>query len=209
MVSPDQAIRVAEHTPLMRQLSMSMIDQVLAQLAAWRSGGVALRVSVNVSVHDLQSTDFVEWLKQRLHHHHVDPSCAQLELTESDLMTQPEAVVECLEALRQIGVAASLDDFGTGYSSLQHLRRLPLAEIKIERTYVQAMLSRREEESIVRAVIDLGRDLGLRVVAEGVEDHETQVRLQDAGCPVGQGWYYAKAMPADDFVEWCNRRTIP
>jgi diguanylate cyclase (GGDEF)-like protein len=207
MMSPEQVLRVAEYTPIMRKVSMSMIDQVLTQLAVWRPEGLVLRVSVNVSVRDLQSAEFIDWLRARLGHHGVDPSCLQLELTETALMSQPELVVDCLKAMREIGVATSLDDFGTGFSSLQHLRQLPLSEIKIERSFVQAIMARHEEESIIRAVVDLGRDLDLRVVAEGVEDDETKSRLLAAGCRIAQGYLYAKPMPAGDFAQWCDHRT--
>jgi EAL domain-containing protein (putative c-di-GMP-specific phosphodiesterase class I) len=166
---------------------MLMIEQVLAQLVAWRTVGLTLGVSVNVSVRDLHGREFVDWLGERLRVHGVDPSCLQLELTESALMTQTEAVVDSLKAVRQLGVGASLDDFGTGFSSLQHIRRLPLTEIKIDRSFVQAMMKHGQEESIVRSVIELGKSLGLRVVAEGVEDDETRLWLLDSGVPCCTG----------------------
>lgn len=206
MVSPEQIVRVAEHTVLMRKISMTMIEQVLAQLAAWRSEGLVLNASVNVSVRDLQSDELAKWLQERLRYHGVAPSQLQLELTESALMHQGPAVASTVQFLRRLGVGAALDDFGTGFSSLQHLRGLPLTEIKIDRSFVQSMMASPQDEAIVRSVIDLGRDLGLRVVAEGIEDDWTEVKLLALGCRLGQGWHYARAMPAAEFALWYSQR---
>jgi EAL domain-containing protein (putative c-di-GMP-specific phosphodiesterase class I) len=117
-------------------------------------------------------------------------------------MTQPANVLDSLRSLRQLGVGAALDDFGTGFSSLEHLRRLPLTEVKIDRSFIQSMVEDDDAEAIVRAIIDLGASLALRVVAEGVEDDETRQRLLADGCRVAQGWYYAKALPGPEFHRW-------
>jgi diguanylate cyclase (GGDEF)-like protein len=208
MVSPEQVVQVAEHTPLMQKISMSMIEQVLAQLAAWRSEGLVLNAAVNVSVRDLYSNELVYWLQERLRYYDVEPSQLTLELTESALISQAPAVYSTVQLLRCLGVGAALDDFGTGFSSLQHLRRLPLTEIKVDRSFVQSMMANPRDEAIVRAVIDLGRDLGLRVVAEGVEDDMIEARLHTLGCHVAQGWHYARAMPADELARWCSLRAV-
>jgi len=206
MVSPEQVIRVAEHTLLMPKITMRMIEHVLVQLTAWRSEGWTPQASVNVSVRDLHSGDLVRWLQGRLRHHGVAPSQLQLELTESALMSQVPAVLSTVQALRRLGVGVSLDDFGTGFSSLQHLRRLPLTEIKIDKSFVQSITANPQDEAIVRAIINLGRDLGVRVVAEGVEDDETERKLVADGCRLGQGWHYGRPMPACEVALWCARR---
>ena len=206
MVGPEQVVRVAEHTPLMRKISMMMIEQVLIQLAAWRSQGWIPHASVNVSVRDLHSDELVTWLAGQLRRYGVAPSQVQLEITESALLSQTPAVRSAVESLRHLGVGVSLDDFGTGFSSLQHLRQLPLTEIKIDRSFVQSMMANAHDEAIVRAVIDLGRELGLRVVAEGVEDDQTRRRLLAHGCHLAQGWYYASPMPARELALWCSER---
>jgi predicted signal transduction protein with EAL and GGDEF domain len=133
-----------------------------------------------------------------------------VELTETALTTEIARVLDSLRALSRLGVGASLDDFGTGFSSLQHLQQLPLTEIKIDRSFVSSMTSRREGESIVRAVVDMAGDLGLRVVAEGLDDDETRQRLLSAGCHIAQGWFYARPMPATEFAAWLveTRRTV-
>jgi EAL domain-containing protein (putative c-di-GMP-specific phosphodiesterase class I) len=174
---------------------------VVAQLAFWQSDGSPMVVSLNVSVRDLHSTKFVTWLDARMRHYGVDPSRLIVELTETALLNQTSLILDATKALSRLGVGVSLDDFGTGFSSLQHLRQLPLTEIKIDKSFVQSMTGHRKEAAIVRAVIDFGRELGLRVVAEGVEDSQTREALLDAGCRVAQGWYYAKPMPADEFTE--------
>ena len=206
MISPEELIRVAEHSPVMSQLTRWMAEQVLRQQSRWRSQGVTLRTSLNVSVTDLYNSSIVGWLRDLLDGYGVAPSDLQVEITESALMAEPNSVLACLQALRQLGVGVALDDFGTGYSSLQHLYRLPLTEIKIDKSFTRVMVEDAAAAGIVRHIIGLGRELGLRVVAEGVEDDTTRARLLADGCHVGQGWYYAKALPADDFDRWLAAR---
>jgi diguanylate cyclase (GGDEF)-like protein len=202
LVSTDEVIRAAEYSPLMQKITRRMIGQVLDQLRSWRSDGLTIRASVNVSMHDLYGRDFVAWLRRQLHGHDISPASLQLEITESALMTQPSNVLDSLRSLRQTGVGIALDDFGTGFSSLQHLRRLPLTEIKIDRSFVQSMVDDDDAQAIVRAIIDLAASLDLRVVAEGVEDERTLQRLLANSCRIAQGWYYAKARPGADFRQW-------
>ncbi len=128
-----------------------------------------------------------------------------MEITEGALMADPRRVLATISRLHQIGVAISLDDFGTGYSSMLHLRRLPLAEVKIDRSFVLGMSDDADDAAIVRSMIDLARALGLRVVAEGVEDERTWRLLHEAGCEAAQGWFYARPMPADELTEWLAR----
>jgi EAL domain-containing protein (putative c-di-GMP-specific phosphodiesterase class I) len=156
MVSPEEVIRAAEYSPLMQKITRRMIEQVLDQLRSWRSDRLTIRASVNVSMHDLYARDFVPWLRRQLYGHDISPASLQLEITKSALMTQPSNVLDSLRALRQLGVGIALDDFGTGFSSLQHLRRLPLTEVKIDRSFVQSMVDDDDAEAIVRAIIDLG-----------------------------------------------------
>jgi diguanylate cyclase (GGDEF)-like protein len=205
MVSPEEVIRVAERSPVMQQITRRMIDQVLRQLSRWHADGYRVRASVNVSVRDL-SGDLVPWLGERLERYGVAPGDLQLEVTESALMTQPGNVLSCLRSLQLLGVGAALDDFGTGFSSLQHLRGLPLTEIKIDRSFVQSMMDSNDAAAIVRSVIDLGGDLGLRVVAEGVDDERTRARLLANRCHVAQGFYYSRALPVDEFDRWLTEQ---
>ena len=201
-VDPEELIRVAEHSTVMRLLTGRVIDEVVAQLGSWAAAGVRLRASINVSVRDLHSTEVVDRLAARLSAHAVGSDQIQLEITEGALMADPRRVLVTLRRLAGLGVALSLDDFGTGYSSMQHLRRLPLAEVKIDRSFVLGMAADPDDEAIVRSIIELAGALGLRVVAEGVEDEHTFRLLATNGCHAAQGWYHGRPMPADELVSW-------
>ncbi|MEN3305530.1 MAG: hypothetical protein V7603_1732 [Micromonosporaceae bacterium] len=208
-VDPEELIRVAEHSGVMRLVTLRVVDDVVAQLAKWQSNGLGLRAAINVSVRDLHTGEIVDRLSDRLVHHGVSADQIQLEITEGALMADPRRVLVTLRRLDRLGVALSLDDFGTGYSSMQHLRRLPLAEVKIDRSFVLGMTEDPDDEAIVRSIIELAGALGLRVVAEGVEDEATWRLLLAAGCHVAQGWYYARPMPADELASWLSRYRPP
>ena len=208
-IDPEELIRLAEHSAVMRLLTQRVIDDVVAQLGKWVREGVRLRASLNVSVRDLHTSEVVDRLAQRLREHAVAADQIQLEITEGALMADPRRVLATLRRLDQLGVALSLDDFGTGYSSMQHLRRLPLAEVKIDRSFVLGMSTDPDDEAIVRSIIQLGGALGLRVVAEGVEDERTFRLLALSGCHVAQGWFYGRPMPADELLSWLARYRPP
>jgi diguanylate cyclase (GGDEF)-like protein len=204
-VNPEHLIKVAEHTAVMRLLTTRVLDDAVSQLAKWRAQGLHLRTSVNISVRDLHRPELVDQLAAMLAERAVPPNLLQLEITEGALMADPRRVLVTLHRLDRLGVALSLDDFGTGYSSLQHLRRLPLAEVKIDRSFVLGMASDPDDASIVGSIIDLAGALGLRVVAEGVENDTTRRMLLAGGCEVAQGWYFARPMPADELASWLAR----
>ncbi|MEV4707125.1 EAL domain-containing protein [Actinoplanes sp. NPDC049316] len=205
MVGPEELLRVVEQTPVMRLLTSRVLAEVISQLAVWRRDGRTVRASVNVSVRDLHATGIVEEIHNLLLRYAVPAGQLQLEITESALMADPHRVLDTITRLDRMGVAISLDDFGTGYSSLQHLRRLPLAEVKIDRSFVLGMAADRGDAAIVRSVIALADSLGLRVVAEGVEDERTWKLLGADGCHAAQGWFHARPMPAADFAGWLAR----
>nr|BFE62877.1 cyclic Di-GMP phosphodiesterase RmdB [Dactylosporangium thailandense] len=207
-IDPEELIRVAEHSPVMRLLTLRVIDEAIERLAAWRDSAPAaegLRVAVNVSVRDLHTGEIADRIAARLAQMSVDPSRLELEITESALMADPRRVLTTLARLKKLGVAIALDDFGTGYSSMLHLRRLPLAEVKIDRSFVLGVATDPDDAAIVRSMIDLARALGLRVVAEGVEDERTWRMLVEAGCDVAQGWYFARPMPPDRLLDWLSK----
>jgi EAL domain-containing protein (putative c-di-GMP-specific phosphodiesterase class I) len=205
MVDPEEFIRVAEQSSVMRLLTRRVLDDVLEQLAKWSAAGLRLRASVNVSVRDLQHGEIVDQIAQRLAGYGLPADRLQLEITEGALMADPRRVLATLSRLDRLGVRISLDDFGTGYSSMQHLRRLPLAEVKVDRSFVLGMADDPDDAAIVRSVIELGGALGLRVVAEGVEDERTWRLLHAAGCQFAQGWFYSRPMPAEDLTAWLAR----
>ena len=189
----------------MQLLTCRVLQKVVAQLGAWRAAGRPVRAAVNVSVRDLHAGEIAERIQELLLRYEVPADLLQLEITESALMADPHRVLSTITKLDRMGVAISLDDFGTGFSSLQHLRRLPLAEVKIDRSFVLGMAADQGDAAIVRSVIDLAGALGLRVVAEGVEDERTWRLLAAAGCHAAQGWFHARPMPAGDFADWLAR----
>ncbi|MFD0520320.1 putative bifunctional diguanylate cyclase/phosphodiesterase [Paractinoplanes durhamensis] len=205
LVGPEELIRVAEPTPVMRLLTGRVLQNVVAQLATWREAGTPLRAAVNVSARDLHAGGIADRVDELLNKYDVPADLLQLEITESALMADPHRVLNTITRLDRMGIAISLDDFGTGYSSLQHLRRLPLAEVKIDRSFVLGMATDRGDAAIVRSVIDLAEALGLRAVAEGVEDERTWRLLAAAGCHAAQGWFHARPMPPADLANWLAR----
>ncbi|WFE44592.1 EAL domain-containing protein [Verrucosispora sp. WMMD1129] len=205
MVDPEELIRVAEQSAVMRLLTRRVVDDVVEQLAKWSAAGLGLRAALNVSVRDLHTGEIADQIADRLARYGVAPDRLQLEITEGALMADPRRVLTTITRLHRIGVGIALDDFGTGYSSLQHLRRLPLSEVKVDRSFVLGMTEDTDDAAIVRSTIELAKALGLRVVAEGVEDERTWRMLHAAGCDAAQGWFYARPMPAEELVAWLAR----
>ncbi|MEV0156417.1 bifunctional diguanylate cyclase/phosphodiesterase [Micromonospora sp. NPDC050686] len=205
MVDPGELIQVAEQSAVMRLLTRRVVDDVVEQLAKWTAAGTDLRAALNVSVRDLHTGEVADQIDDRLTRFGVRPDRLQVEITEGALMADPRRVLATISRLHRIGVGIALDDFGTGYSSLQHLRRLPLSEVKVDRSFVLGMAEDADDAAIVRSMIELAGALGLRVVAEGVEDERTWRLLHAAGCDVAQGWFYARPMPAEELTGWLAR----
>ncbi|MET9258109.1 bifunctional diguanylate cyclase/phosphodiesterase [Streptomyces sp. NPDC003717] len=205
-VPPDEFIAIAESSGLMPHLTEYVLETALAQVARWRAQGLFVPVAVNVSPRDVHTPGFAGSVAARLARHGVPAGALQLEITEHVLLEDPQRAADTLAGLTGHGVKMSLDDFGTGYSSLVHLRRLPVSELKIDRSFVARLAIDAEDASIVRCTVDLAHSLGLLVVAEGVEDDETWERLRDLGCDAVQGWLVAAAMPADEATAWLLAR---
>ncbi|GAA3493365.1 cyclic Di-GMP phosphodiesterase RmdB [Streptomyces prasinosporus] len=205
-VPPDEFIAIAESSGLMPHLTEYVLETALGQVAAWRAQGLFVPVAVNVSPRDVHIPGFAGSVAARLARHGVPAGALQLEITEHVLLEDPQRAADTLNALTGHGVKMSLDDFGTGYSSLVHLRRLPVSELKIDRSFVARLAVDAEDAEIVRCTVDLAHSLGLLVVAEGVEDDETWERLRDLGCDAVQGWLVAAAMPPDETTAWLLAR---
>ncbi|QIQ02527.1 putative bifunctional diguanylate cyclase/phosphodiesterase [Streptomyces liangshanensis] len=205
-VPPDEFIAIAESSGLMPHLTEYVLDTALAQVARWRAQGLMTPVAVNVSPRDVHTPGFAGSVAARLARHGVPPGSLQLEITEHVLLEDPQRAADTLAGLTGHGVKMSLDDFGTGYSSLVHLRRLPVSELKIDRSFVARLAVDNEDAEIVRCTVDLAHSLGLVVVAEGVEDDETWERLRDLGCDAVQGWLVAAAMPPHETTAWLRAR---
>ncbi len=206
LLFPDSFIPLAERSGLIRQLTDEVLEQALAAAGRWRREGIRLTMSVNLSARSNFNDDLVEGVKSLLHRHGVPAEALILEITESSVIRDPARTGQVLDRLNALGVGLSLDDFGTGYSSMSYLRQLPVQEVKIDKSFVMAMLESPEDAAIVRSVVDLGNNLGLVVVAEGVEDLATWQELERLGCENMQGFYLAAPMPLTNFEEWLAAR---
>jgi diguanylate cyclase (GGDEF)-like protein len=202
LLPPSAFISAVEQTGLIGPLTRHVLDRAIEQAATWWHSGRNLSVAVNLSVRNLLDRDLPTDVKHMLGTYELPPEALQLELTESMIMSDPDRALATLIRLNRLGVRISVDDFGTGYSSLQNLKRLPIDELKIDRSFVTQMLSDENDLIIVRSTINLGHDLGLRVIAEGVEDKATLDRLSTLGCDLAQGYYVSRPMSADSFENW-------
>ena len=202
VVPPDEFILVAEQSGLIRPLTLVILDTALRQLSAWRADRHDLRLAVNLSPRSLLDTSIVGAVADLVACHGVPPCRLTLELTETSVMADLNRSAAVLTGLADLGVHLAIDDFGTGYSSLSRLQRLPFDELKIDRSFVMRMASSESDLAIVRSTIDLARNLGLRVVAEGVEDNDTLGRLEALGCDAVQG--YLVGMPAPAAELWAR-----
>ncbi|TFV79466.1 bifunctional diguanylate cyclase/phosphodiesterase [Blastococcus sp. CT_GayMR19] len=201
-IPPDEFIPVAERSGLIGLVTTRVLDLSLAAVADWRRQGVDLGVAVNLSTRSLLDADLVDEVSRLLRRHGVPASRLTLEVTEGSVMADPARAIALLHQLRALGVRLSVDDFGTGYSSLSYLKSLPVDEVKIDRSFVTNLSGQNEDVAIVRAIVDLGRHLGLEVVAEGIEDQPTWDLLSSMGCDLGQGWHHGRPMPTAEFVPW-------
>ena len=202
LLPPSDFIGIVEQTGLIGPLTRHVLERAIAQCASWRRAGRNLTVSVNLSVRNLLDPDLPALIGDLLTLYGLAPEALQLEITESMLMSDPDRSLVTLTRLAQLGVGLSVDDYGTGYSSLANLRRLPIDELKIDRSFVSPMLSDESDLIIVRSTINLGHDLGLKVVAEGVEDEATLTRLAGLGCDFAQGYHFSKPLAPDAFTRW-------
>jgi len=202
LVPPNEFIPLAEHTGLIKQLSSHVLDAALRQLRGWLDSGIDLCVAVNLSARNLLEADLPDQIAELLLARRVPADKLILEITESTIMADPARAMSVLTRLSEMGIRLSIDDFGVGYSSLSYLKQLPVDEIKIDRSFVAQMDDDEDDAFIVRSTIDLGRNLGLNVVAEGVETEAVWEELSELGCDYAQGWFLGRPMPAADLAEW-------
>jgi diguanylate cyclase (GGDEF)-like protein len=207
-IPPNDFIPIAERTGLIKQLSRSVLAAALRQCGAWREAGLDLHVAVNLTVPDLLDLDLPGVIGKLLDETGVRPDQLELEITESTILADPFRVRQVLEGLNEMGLRLAIDDFGTGYSSLAYLRRLPVQTIKIDRSFVMDMCENASDATIVRSTIDLGRNLGLEVVAEGVESQEAWNALRAQGCTLAQGYFVSKPLPAEELAPLLAERGL-
>jgi len=207
-LAPADFIPMVEKTVLLQPLTHWALNDVLRTWRHWSDDGIRIPVAVNVSPRTLLDQDLPEVVAHLLERWGVPPRFLRLELTENFLVADSGRSDAVLNSLSRVGVGLSIDDFGTGFSSLSYLKRLPIEEIKIDRSFVSHMLERVEDFTIVRATVELGRNLGLRVVAEGVQDRDTFDRLGDFGCDEAQGFYISKPLEPEEFWSWLSQREM-
>ena len=199
-IGPDEFVALAEHAGMMRAITDFVLDEALHRLADWRRAGSKATVSVNVSASVLQDPDLPVRVARRLALWGVPSSALVLELTETAVLSHPERCQEVMRELRALNVGLSLDDYGTGYASLAYLTTLPVDELKIDKSFVMGMNDSRPDRLVVRSTLELARELGLRVVAEGVEDAQVAAMLAGYGCQVVQGYLVGRPLPPSEIV---------
>lgn len=205
MIAPDQFIGPAENTGLIRSLTEWVLDTGLRQCSDALSSGVVEHLAINISARSLYDLNFPNMVDKFLKANDVSPEKLTLEVTETAIMMDLHRTVENLAVLNHMGIVISIDDFGTGFSSLNYIKRLPVHEIKIDKSFVIDMMSDRHDLSIVRSIIELGHNLGLKVVAEGIESKAILDSLTGLGCDYGQGYYISHPLPHTQFLAWSDQ----
>jgi diguanylate cyclase (GGDEF)-like protein len=202
MVPPMEFIPFAEQTGSIRAVTHWVVAHAVAQCAKWRRSGLPMNVSINISARDLMDAELPVRFASLLEQHDCRAQWIALEITESAILDDAGHAIENLQLLHSLGCRLAIDDYGTGYSSLAYLRRLPLNELKIDKSFVQRMARDASDAVIVRSTIDLAHNIGLKVVAEGVEDEATLERLRAMGCDMVQGYFLSKPLTANDAAAW-------
>ncbi|MFZ5508502.1 MAG: putative bifunctional diguanylate cyclase/phosphodiesterase, partial [Pseudomonadota bacterium] len=209
LVSPDVFVPLIESTGLIGPLTQWALDAALIQCHTWQQSNMRVPVAVNLSTRNLADPKLIDYIQNALATWGAEPSWIDLEITEGAIMVDPQAALETLKRLATLGFRLFIDDFGTGYSSLAYLQKLPVSAIKIDKSFVLPMMQDEDAAVIVRSTIELGHNLELKVVAEGVENQEICERLVALGCDEAQGYYVSPPIPADQFVAWAQAAPWP
>jgi diguanylate cyclase (GGDEF)-like protein len=205
-IPPNDFIPIAERTGLIKPLSRYVLRAAVEQCGAWNEAGLGLHVAVNLTIPDLLDLELPDWIAGLLAETSVQPEQLELEITETTILADPFRVRQVLARLNEMGLRLAIDDFGTGYSSLAYLKRLPVQTIKVDRSFVMGMGEDPSDATIVRSTIDLGRNLGLGVVAEGVESQEVWDALREQGCTLAQGYFISRPLPAEELAALLEER---
>jgi EAL domain-containing protein (putative c-di-GMP-specific phosphodiesterase class I) len=206
VIAPDQFIPLAEETGLITQLTNAVLHKVLQQCQAWNQAGIKTKIAMNLSMWDLQDKRLAEQVPSLLTSYGVSPEQLELEITETAIMTSSPRVIDTLQHMRKMGLWLSIDDFGTGQSSLAYLKNLPVNEIKIDKTFVRNMSEDPNDTIIVQSVIELAHKLGLKTVAEGVENRKTKDMLRHFKCDAAQGYYLSKPISPLELNAWLRNQ---
>ncbi len=204
LIPPVEFLPFAERTGAIRLITRWVVVNAMAQARLWADQDLSIKMSVNISARDLLDSDFSIFVSDHLEKSGVDPSMICMEITESALMEDPIKARRTVEALHNLGLSISIDDYGTGYSSLAYVKNLPVNELKIDREFIMNMIDSEEDVAIVRSTIELGHNLGLKVVAEGIEREEEMKMLKEFGCDQAQGFLISKALTAQDMEAWIS-----
>ncbi|HHJ80271.1 MAG TPA: GGDEF domain-containing protein, partial [Candidatus Tenderia electrophaga] len=202
LIPPDEFIPLAEHSGHIRELTAFVLEESLQQLHLWNSTGLTLLMSINMSGRSLHDSDLCQHIAQLLEQWQINPEHLQLEITERALMYDPIQANQTLSQLHAMGIKLSIDDFGTGYSSLAYLKQLPINEIKVDKSFVSAMLEQNADKIIVRSTIDLAHNMGHQVIAEGVDNAEVLELLREMDCDLAQGYYISHPLAAEELRKW-------
>jgi diguanylate cyclase len=202
LIPPDQFITLAERCGFIKPLTVWGLEAALSQSRLWSDEGIDVPISVNLSARTLHDGSFPGRVKDLLDSHGVAPEQLELEITESVIMVDPVRALDILTRLSHMGISLSIDDFGTGYSSLSYLKKLPANAVKIDKSFVINMTYDTNDAQIVRSTIDLAHNLGLKVIAEGVESSEVWDRLLALGCDEAQGYHMSRPLPASELTKW-------
>jgi diguanylate cyclase (GGDEF)-like protein len=205
LIFPDAFIPVAEQNGLVKPLTRIVLKMALQQLTEWKQQGLALPIAINISAINLQDSSFPDQVAEIMRNYTVSPAFLEMEITEAALMQDPLRAIETVNKLCAIGIVISIDDFGTGYSSMAYLKKLVVAKIKVDKSFVIDMIKNENDNIIVRSTIDLAHNLGLTVVAEGVESEEALERLRSLGCDTAQGYHMSRPVPIDELNEWLKK----
>lgn len=202
LVAPGEFIKLAEHAGLITPLTHWVLEAAFQQAYAWQEAGLALPLSINLSAQDMHDPELIDRIQGLFATWGTRPDLIQFELTESALLDDPDGALETLSQLKRMEVELFIDDYGTGYSSLSYLQKLPVDALKIDQSFVSRMVADRDSEIIVRSTIELGHNLGLGVVAEGVESEAIWEGLSGLGCDAAQGYFIGMPIRSDEFAEW-------
>ena len=206
-IPPETIVGIAERTGLIGTLTFWIMNAALRHASQWQAGGIAPRLSINLSVSTLTDRELPAVVDQTIKTWGIAPENVVLEVAESSMIADAERSVAILTRLKGVGVQLSIDDFGSGFSSLSAMRRLPLDELKIDRPFVGALLAAKGDAALVRTAIDLGHNFGLRVLAEGVEDERVMAELQRLGCDLAQGNLITPPLPDAEFRNWWRAKS--
>jgi EAL domain-containing protein (putative c-di-GMP-specific phosphodiesterase class I) len=207
LITPEYFIPFAEQTGCIRMITHWALEQAMAFSTQMRIEGRPIQIAVNLSAFDMEDAALLDFLTQVLEKQGTNPADIRIEITEHSAMSDPAAALEVMRAIRDLGFSLSIDDFGTGYSSLAYLQRMPVAELKIDRAFIHNVRPDTDGFILLKSIIELGHQLDLSIVAEGIETKEEWAMLRDLRCDFMQGFFAAPAMTIEDFEEWRDNNT--